>query len=114
VKKPFVIKKGVRVAPSGFIARLTFDAPALAKFRERCRLASCAERAARDDVTRARYTESGRLRPTSSRIVKLALAHYRAARSALDKLQAACRHPSRSIHSPVHCDICKKEVGVLS
>jgi hypothetical protein len=113
VKKPYVVKNGIRLAPSGYIARLTFDAPALANFRERCRLASIDERAARDAAQEARFTPSGRRRPSSSKIVKAALAHYRAARSALDKLQAACRHPNRSIHSPVHCDICKKEVGVL-
>ena len=81
-----------------------------AAWRERCRLAGNAERGARDAITHARYTDSGRKRPDSSPIVRAAVKAYRAALRTLESLQAQCSHPSRSMFSPVHCDVCYAHV----
>lgn len=103
---------GIVIAPPGVIVRHTFEAAG--SFRERCRLAGVAERRARDSVITARYTASGRRRAESSPIVRQARAAYRKARRALQVLQSECPHATRSMHSPIHCDVCFAEVGVLS
>lgn len=103
--------RGPFVAPPGYIATLSFETVSERAFALRCRLAANAERFARDVALRARFTPAGRRRPSSAKIVKASRADYRKARRALDGLQAVCPHARRSIYSPVHCDVCKAEIG---
>lgn len=100
---------GPFVAPPGVIVSYRFETRDA--FRQRCLFAGGAERRARDAVIVARYGGSKRRRAESSKIVRAALAAYRKARRALQALQAQCPHEGRSMHSPIHCDVCFAEVG---
>lgn len=101
---------GPYVNPPGHVTVFIFESKDAAAFREQCRLAGNAERQARDAITEARYTASGRRRPDSSPRVRSALKAHRAAIRAHEKLQAVCSHPSRSIFNRIFCDVCHAQV----
>lgn len=61
---------------------------------------------ARDAGSDARWTDSGKRRPMSSKIYKTWLRRFLAAEAALDALQTACSHSARSFFSHAHCERC--------
>lgn len=101
---------GPVTAPPGHITVYRFETKEQHAFRERCRLAGNAERQARDAITEARWGGGEKRRPDSHPKVRAALKAYRAAARELEACQARCAHPSRSIFSPVHCDVCHEHV----
>lgn len=62
--------------------------------------------AARDAVSDARWTDSGRRRSATSAVVVEAGRRFRKASRALDKLQASCGHSERSIYQSNVCARC--------
>lgn len=103
---------GPYVAPPGVVIRYTFVSADEATFRERCRLASVAEREARDALTQ-RWVRCGagwRELPLGTPKRDALEANYFAARKAMLRLQAACSHPSRCLFSAAHCDVCNAYV----
>lgn len=101
---------GPFVAPPGVIVRYIFETPEAAAWRERCRLAGNAERRARDAICEATYYPSGRKRPGWQKLRRAAIRAHDRAIDALEALQLQCSHPSRSMFSPVHCDVCYAHV----
>lgn len=61
---------------------------------------------ARDAGSDARWTEGGRRRSKKSKIYQAWLRRFLAAEAALEALQAACPHESRSFFSHAHCSRC--------
>lgn len=103
---------GPYVAPTGFIACFTYFSKEEGAFREQCRLAGNAEREARDGLS-ARFVRSGagyRELPRSSPRRRALETAYRAALRELERLQALCPHPSRSLFNRVFCDVCYAHV----
>ncbi len=103
---------GPYVAAPGTIVKITFESHEAAAFREQCRLASNAERGARDDLSQ-RWVRCGRgyreLPPWSAKCKALARAYALACR-ALRKLQRQCVHPERSMFNRECCGVCKMHV----
>jgi len=97
-------------APAGVVARFTFESGDAAAFREKCRLAGNAERRARDAICDATYFPSGRKRPGWRSLRRKAIRAHDSAIDRLESLQAQCPHPSRSMFSRVHCDVCYAHV----
>jgi hypothetical protein len=109
---PKAAARGPHIAPPGHVTRFTYESPAAAAFREACRLASNAEREARDNLSQ-RFVRAGtgwRELPSSSpKRRALERAHTNAVR-AVEALQARCPHTSRSLFNRVFCDVCHAHV----
>lgn len=109
--------QGPFVAPPGHITRFTVRTKEEAAFAERCRLASNAERRARDDLAaiwvgyrrRGKY-QVRKLPETHPKRVKLERA-YDAALAAIEALQAECSHPGRCFFNRDFCDVCDLYLG---
>lgn len=103
---------GPYVAPPGFVARFTFESKEEHEFRERCRLAGNAERAAKDAMV-GRYVKCGRgsrRLPDSHPRVRALLSNWRKAARVLERLQAECSHPERSLFNRIMCGVCYAQV----
>lgn len=101
---------GPFVAPPGVVVRYTFETKDEAAWRERCRLTANAERRARDAICDATYYPSGRKRPGWRKLRRAAIRAHDRSIDALEALQLQCPHTSRSMFSPVHCDVCYAHV----
>lgn len=105
-------KVGPIVAAPGTIVCFRFGRTDDTAFREQCRLASNAERRARD-VCSLRFVKIGEdyreLPPMSPKRQRHEKA-YAAAIAALEALQAICPHEDRSHYAPEHCDCCHAHV----
>lgn len=102
---------GPYVAPPGFIGRMIFENSDEAAFRERCGLASNAEREARDRLVR--YVRCGRgfrELPRTHPRRKASEAAWRKACRALEALQTICPHTHRNFFHPVACDVCHAHI----
>ena len=104
-------------APPGFVARWTYEAKDAAAFREACRLASNAEREARDEMLSTfwvGYQRNGRrfvrAVPKANRKRGAAERRYANKLRALRKLQRQCEHPARSLFDSESCDVCHAHV----
>lgn len=104
---------GPIVAAPGTVVRITFESADDAAFRARCDVASKAFADARDAWS-TRWVRCGRKGwrelPATSPKVRALDAAYRKAERDLEKLQAECRHPQRSLFSHIHCDVCHAHV----
>lgn len=104
---------GPIVAAPGTILTWRFEPADVAAFREKCGLASNAERTARDEAQSAYWVACGkgyrRLPATSPRVIA-AEAAYDAALVALEALQAVCPHEGRSPYAEEYCDCCHAHV----
>ena len=106
------MKRLPHMAPPGHVTRFTYESSAAANFREACRLASNAEREARDNLSQ-RFVRAGtgwRELPSSSPKRRALERAYIKAACAVEALQARCPHESRSIFNRVFCDVCGAHV----
>lgn len=100
------------VAAPGQVVRFTYESPDAAAFRETCRLASNAEREARDNLSQ-RFVRAGsgwRELPRSSPKRRVLEKAYAKAVRAVEALQARCPHASRCLFERVFCDVCRAHV----
>lgn len=103
---------GPYVAAPGHVVRFTYESSAAAAFREACRLASNAEREARDNLSQrlVRAGKGWRELPRSSPKRRALEKAYAKAVRAIEALQARCPHESRSLFNRVFCDVCDAHV----
>jgi hypothetical protein len=106
-----VLPGGPYIAAPGSVAAVIFESRADAEFRERCRLASNAERRARDVALTAKWGRQGkRFRELPRSHPKRAEAEKRYAKClrALRDLQRKCKHPHRCHFNSDACGVCYK------
>ena len=105
-------KSGPLQAPPGHVTALTFETRAASTFRERCRLASNAEREARDALC-SRWVRCGRgwrELPATSKKVRALEAAYEAKLAELEALRAVCPHNDRMHFDQERCGTCYEHV----
>lgn len=95
----------IQAAP-GTVVLFTYATPGHVADRERARAITNEWCHAREAGSSARWTDGGRRRSESSSIYRAWLARFVAAETALEQLQAACQHETRSFFSHAHCDRC--------